>query len=136
MGLRTVSHNERGRRGGPMRGGGLEAKILEVGADGERVAPSGKAGGRTVRGEVMGGEGEAGPLDGQKEQPNRHRDGQFRPHVIRLHGTPANAVVAAFRAMIGRMTPPGVVRADLVLRTVADLVRPAEERAGEEQAGQ
>lgn len=53
------------------------------------------------------------------------------PHVVSLHGTPADAAVAAFWALIGRMAPPRVALASLMLRAVTDLIRPAHERAGE-----
>ncbi len=73
----------------------------------------------------------------EEERPRDHRVGGVRPQAAHLHRPTADAVVAAIGALVRGVISlvPGS-RCGVMLRTMTDLVRPADERAGKEKAGQ
>jgi hypothetical protein len=74
---------------------------------------------------------------GGEEERCGHIDvGIGRPHVARLDGPAADAIVAALGAMVRGGAFPALSCGVSMPRAVTDLVRPAEEGAGEDETGQ
>lgn len=113
-----------------------ESEVLEVGPDGQSVTPAGEATGRAVGREVVGRRVQAWLRHADVDQADGDRVVRDRTHVVGLHGAAAHAVVAAFGTLVGCVTFTRIARARVVLRSMPDLVRPAEEGAGEQEAGQ
>ena len=81
---------------------------------------------------MVEGMGEVDRRGEEDERSGRVGVGCDRPHVVRLDGPPADAIVAALGAMGRGFALAGMV----MLHAMTDLVRPAEEGAGQEEAGQ
>ena len=113
--------------------GVLESKVLEVGTHGGRIAPRGKAGGGAIPCEMMGGLKDRQVNRGEIERANVVV-GRGCSDVGRLNSTTADAIVAFIRALI-RAVLLVVGRCAVALLTMANLVGPANEGAGEDEPG-
>lgn len=79
---------------------------------------------------------EAGLRGRDVQEVGRERASIDDSDIANLDGTAADATITTVRALLGSMALTGFSRDRLARRIVADLVRPAHEGAGEQQAGQ
>ncbi len=112
------------------------AEVLEERADGQGIAPACEAGGRTFPREMVERVGEVDRWGEEEERSRRINIGCDRPQVGRLDGPPADAIIAAFGAVGRGVVVPGLTGGMPMLHAMTDLVRPAEEGAGQDEAGQ